>query len=88
MAEAQAYALEVAAPGQPGRGRAKRGSGEAAAQQLATGRAWILKEPFEDFWSYQVGSSMWQGFLEFWTWRALRSRIEPMKVVARMLRDA
>jgi transposase len=25
-------------------------------------------------------------FLDYWTWRALRSRIEPMKKVARMLR--
>jgi transposase len=55
------------------------------ASKLATARAWILKETFEHFWSYK--SLTWaRYFLECWTERALRSRIEPMKKVARMLR--
>ena len=52
---------------------------------LATGRAWMLKETFRDFWRYR--SLYWaRAFLSVWTERALRSRIEPMKKVARMLR--
>jgi transposase len=52
---------------------------------LATGRAWMLKETFRDFWRYR--SLYWaRAFLSVWTERALRSRIEPMQRVARMLR--
>ncbi len=53
--------------------------------KLATGRAWDLKECFEHFWHYK--SIYWAGgFLDYWTERAMRSRLEPMKRVARMLR--
>jgi transposase len=53
--------------------------------KLATGRAWMLKESFQDFWRYR--SLSWAGaFLDVWCTRAMRSRIEPMKKVARMLR--
>jgi transposase len=53
--------------------------------KLATGRAWMLKETFRDFWRYR--SLSWAGaFLDVWCNRAMRSRIEPMKKVARMLR--
>jgi transposase len=52
---------------------------------LATGRAWMLKETFRDFWRYR--SLYWaRAFLSVWTERALRSRLEPMGKVARMLR--
>jgi transposase len=55
------------------------------AAKLATGRAWMLKEIFHPFWKYK--SPSWaQAFLRCWTTRALRSRLEPMKKVARMLR--
>jgi len=55
------------------------------ASKLATGRAWDLKECFDSFWHYR--SIHWAGgFLDYWTERALRSRLEPMKKVARMLR--
>jgi transposase len=55
------------------------------ASKLATGRAWDLKECFNHFWHYK--STCWAGgFLDYWTERALRSRLEPMKKVARMLR--
>lgn len=53
--------------------------------KLATGRAWMLKEAFQAFWGYR--SLTWAaGFLQVWCTRALRSRIEPMRKVARMLR--
>jgi transposase len=55
------------------------------ASKLATGRAWDLKETFQHFWRYK--SCHWAGgFLDYWTERALRSRLEPMRKVARMLR--
>ncbi len=54
--------------------------------KLATARAWILKENFQYFWRYR--SVTWAGyFLDDWTQRALRSRLEPMQKVARMLRN-
>lgn len=54
--------------------------------KMATGRAWDLKECFQHFWHYK--STSWAGgFLDYWTWRAMRSRLEPMKKVARMLRS-
>jgi transposase len=53
--------------------------------KMATGRAWDLKECFDYFWRYK--SLYWAGgFLDYWTERAMRSRLEPMKRVARMLR--
>jgi len=55
------------------------------ASRLATGRAWDLKEAFQHFWKYRC--PFWAGgFLDYWTQRAMRSRLEPMKKVARMLR--
>lgn len=55
------------------------------ASKLATGRAWQLKESFDHFWKY---TTMWWGgaYLDGWIERAMRSRLEPMKRVARMLR--
>jgi transposase len=68
------------------RGRAKQRLSGLLASKLATGRAWMLKETFQDFWRYR--SLHWaQAFLEVWCSRAMRSRIEPMKKVARMLRS-
>ena len=65
------------------RGRARSKLNALVASKLATARAWILKETFQHFWSYK--SLTWaRYFLDDWTWRALRSRIEPMKKVARM----
>ena len=67
------------------RGRAKQRLWGLLRTKLATGRAWMLKETFQDFWRYR--SLSWAGaFLDVWCCRALRSRIEPMKRVARMLR--
>jgi transposase len=52
---------------------------------LQTVRAYLLKEDFQQFWKYN--SPYWAGmFLDFWCSQTMRSRIEPMKTVARMLR--
>lgn len=52
---------------------------------LQTVRAYLLKEQFHRFWEYRRPS--WaQRFLKAWCTRVLRSRIEPMKKVARTLR--
>jgi transposase len=67
------------------RGQAKQRLCGLLRANLATGRAWMLKETFRDFWRYR--SLTWAGaFLDVWTERAMRSRMEPMKQVARMLR--
>jgi len=68
------------------RGNARHQLNNLVASKLATARAWILKETFQPFWRYR--STTWAGyFLSVWTERALRSRLEPMKRVARMLRS-
>jgi len=49
-------------------------------------RSYLLKEDFQFFWDYV--SPHWAGkFLDLWCTRAMRSRIAPMKKVARMLRS-
>jgi transposase len=53
---------------------------------LKTVRSYLLKEDFQFFWEYV--SPTWAGkFLDGWCHRTMRSRIEPMKRVARMLRS-
>jgi transposase len=67
------------------RGRARQKLNALLASKLATARAWELKEAFAHFWKYK--SLFWAGgFLDYWCFRATRSRLEPMKKVARMLR--
>ena len=67
------------------RGRARQKLNALLSSKLATARAWELKETFAHFWKYH--SVLWAGaFLDYWTYRARRSRLEPMKRVARMLR--
>ena len=52
---------------------------------LQTVRAYLLKEDFQQFWEYN--SPTWAGnFLDFWCYQTIRSRIEPMKKIARTLR--
>jgi transposase len=52
---------------------------------LRSVRSYLLKEDFQFFWKYV--SPHWAGrFLDVWCTQTLRSRIEPMKKVARMLR--
>jgi len=53
---------------------------------LRTVRAYLLKEDFQFFWGYV--SPAWAGkFLDRWCTRSMRSKLEPMKRVARMLRN-
>jgi transposase len=53
---------------------------------LRTVRAYLLREDFQRFWEYR--SAAWAGkFLDEWTRRVMRSRLEPMKKVARTLRS-
>jgi transposase len=53
---------------------------------LKTVRSYLLKEEFQIFWEYQ--SVWWAGrFLDEWCKKTMRSRIEPMKKVAKMLRN-
>jgi len=53
---------------------------------LKSVRSHLMKEDFQRFWEYR--SPTWAGkFLDQWCTRAMRSKIEPMKKVARMLRD-
>ena len=52
---------------------------------LKTVRSYLLKEDFQSFWEYR--SAYWAAhFLDRWCGRAMRSRIEPIKKVAKMLR--
>lgn len=67
------------------RGHARSKLDALVASRLATARAWNLKESFQYIWHYK--SYIWAGaFLDYWCSLAMRSRIEPMKRVARMLR--
>jgi transposase len=53
---------------------------------LRTVRGYLLKEDFQLLWNYR--SVYWAGwFLDRWCTRAMRSRIEPMKKIARSLRE-
>jgi transposase len=53
---------------------------------LRTVRAYLLKEEFQFFWEYIT--PYWAGwFLDGWCARVMRSRLEPLKKVARSLRD-
>jgi transposase len=52
---------------------------------LRTVRAYLLREEFQRLWQYK--SAAWAGrFLDEWTGRVMRSRLEPMKKVARSIR--
>ncbi len=53
---------------------------------LKSMRAYLLKEEFQFFWCYI--SPYWAGqFMDKWCTKTMRSKIEPMKRVARMLRN-
>lgn len=59
---------------------------ELTRMNLRTVRSYLLKEDFQNFWEYSYTASAGK-FLDQWCRRAMRSRIEPMKKVARMLRS-
>jgi len=53
---------------------------------LKTVRAYLLKEAFQQLWDYN--SPTWAGkFLDEWCRQVMRSRIEPMKKIARSMRE-
>jgi transposase len=59
--------------------------GDVLRYNLRTVRSYLLKEDFQSFWEY--ASPYWAGrFLDQWCTRTMRSGIEPMKKVAKMLR--
>jgi transposase len=56
------------------------------ASGVSSTKAEELKEQFQQFWDYD--SPTWAGkFLDQWTLLVMRSRIEPMKKVAKTLRN-
>lgn len=67
------------------RGKARARLEALLASKAATARAWLLKDCFEHLWHYK--SVVWaSSFLDYWCARAMRSRLEPMQKVARMVR--
>jgi transposase len=53
---------------------------------LSSIKAYLMREDFQRFWTYS--SATWAGkFLKDWTTRAMRSRLKPMKKVAKTLRN-
>ena len=59
---------------------------ELVAINLKTVRAYLLKEDFQQFWNYKRAG--WAAkFLDQWCKRTMRSRIDPMKKIAKMLRS-
>ena len=49
-------------------------------------RAYLQREDFQRFWKYK--RPLWAGrFLKEWTMRVMRSRLEPMKKAAKMIRN-
>src|SRR6201984_2369768 len=54
--------------------------------ELKTSRAWMLKESFAGFWQ-QEGRWHAQGYFSKWYSRARRSRLEPLKKVAKSLKN-
>jgi len=59
---------------------------ELLACNLRTIRAYLLKEQFALFWDYRYPASAAK-FMDQWCTQAMRSRLEPMKKIARMLRS-
>lgn len=55
-------------------------------RELKTSKAWYFKEVFVEFWC-QPDSLCAHRFFDDWYFAAIRSKIEPIKKVARMLRN-
>lgn len=52
---------------------------------LKTARAWAIKESFIKFWDYRYSGPA-ENYFNSWATRAMRSQLEPVKKVVRMLR--
>jgi transposase len=59
---------------------------EVLACNLRTVRAYLLKEEFQFFWEY-ISPAWAEKFMDQWCTKAMRSRLEPMKKIARMVRS-
>lgn len=60
--------------------------GELLKINLSSVKAYLMREDFQRFWEYK--RAVWADkFLENWTTRTLKTNLEPMKKVARMLRN-
>lgn len=55
-------------------------------QRLKTSRAWALKEMFRDFWNNETVTEGREFFRRWYSW-AIRSRLEPIKQVARSFKE-
>ena len=55
------------------------------AYNLKSIRAYLLKEDFQQFWEY-VSPSWAEKFLDIWCRRTMKSRLDPLKKIAKMLR--
>ena len=53
-------------------------------KKLKVSRAWMLKEMLREMWKYRYAGTT-RRFFEEWYATAIRSRLEPVKKVARML---
>jgi len=53
---------------------------------LKVARAWAIKELFRDFWSYTYAGCARRHFNQWYSW-AIRSRLEPIKAKARMIKN-
>ena len=52
---------------------------------LKTGRAWATKENFRYFWDYKYAGNAAKFFKKWYAW-AIRSPLDPIKKVAKMLK--
>lgn len=54
------------------------------ALELKVGRAWAIKEALRTLWTYRQGAAVRRFYARWYAW-AIRSRLEPVKKVARMI---
>lgn len=59
---------------------------ELLAYNLTTMKAYLVKEDFQQFWEYTYAANAGK-FLDAWCLRTMRSKMEPMKKIARSLRE-
>ena len=84
-AATQAYALDVAAPWQPGTGAGSAKTPGAAGQQVGDGTGLGSEGDVSTSVALSI-RALGRNLSDYWCDRAMRSRLEPMKKVARMLR--
>jgi transposase len=55
-------------------------------QNLQTGRAWAIKESLRELWSYRYKGAAFKYWKKWHAW-AMRSKLEPVKAAARMIKS-